>query len=205
MKKRGLSVLIAGGVILISLMVVSMTNLKQVLSQSAAKVKLENPNSGSYPWDIGSDTLKNRLYAMGLPALTSEGTILHSHQHLDIYINGSHITVPGGIGISETAGIISPIHTHDDTGIIHIESPVQAEYTLGQFFDIWGVFFNDSCLGKYCTDGMNRLNVYVNGKKSVSNFRAITLEPYEEIVIIYINNQETPKNIPSTYHFPPNY
>jgi hypothetical protein len=30
------------------------------------------------------------------------------------------------------------LHTHAGDGIIHIESPVQRTYTLGEFFDIWG-------------------------------------------------------------------
>ncbi len=32
-----------------------------------------------------------------------------------------------------------PLHVHDgEPNIIHIESPIQKTYTLGNFFDIWG-------------------------------------------------------------------
>jgi hypothetical protein len=30
------------------------------------------------------------------------------------------------------------MHTHDNTGIIHIETPNVKTFTLGQVFDIWG-------------------------------------------------------------------
>jgi hypothetical protein len=30
------------------------------------------------------------------------------------------------------------LHTHAADGVIHIESPVQRTYKLGEFFDIWG-------------------------------------------------------------------
>jgi hypothetical protein len=29
------------------------------------------------------------------------------------------------------------LHTHDETGIIHIESPIKKDFILGQFFDLW--------------------------------------------------------------------
>jgi hypothetical protein len=36
------------------------------------------------------------------------------------------------------------LHTHDGTGIIHIESPIKRDFTLGQFFDIWAKKFEQS-------------------------------------------------------------
>ncbi|HEU4655301.1 MAG TPA: hypothetical protein VFS47_15035, partial [Steroidobacteraceae bacterium] len=30
------------------------------------------------------------------------------------------------------------LHTHDNSGILHVEAPEPATFTLGQFFDIWG-------------------------------------------------------------------
>jgi len=76
------------------------------------------------PWIPEINHLKERLNLIGLPVLTVEGTVLHTHQHLDIYINGKQTEIPGGIGINEVAGFVSPIHTHDTTGIIHVESPI---------------------------------------------------------------------------------
>ena len=33
---------------------------------------------------------------------------------------------------------MAPLHTHDATGIIHVESSIIRNYTLGQFLNIWG-------------------------------------------------------------------
>jgi hypothetical protein len=66
-------------------------------------------------------------------------------------VNGSPRQVPAGIGIpgaqaqnTARGPFISSgtcfywLHTHAADGIIHIESPVQRTYTLGDFFDEWG-------------------------------------------------------------------
>ena len=47
---------------------------------------------------------------------------LHIHAHLDIFINGNPYAVPSEIGIIPNQCIYW-MHTHDDSGIIHIESP----------------------------------------------------------------------------------
>lgn len=82
---------------------------------------------------------------------SSERTLFHIHAHLTVFVNGSARQIPAGIGIPGARGqntsagqfITSGtcfywLHTHAADGIIHIESPVQRSYTLGQFFDEWG-------------------------------------------------------------------
>ncbi len=167
-----------------------------------------NPNNlpgiqtGNAPWPIELDHLRERLSVIGLPALSEEGTVLHIHQHLDIFIEGKPIHVPAGIGINEAAGFISPIHTHDDTGIIHVESPTIQTFTLGQFFDIWGVRFTDQCTGEYCSQGDKTLKVFVNGSLFNGDPRQIELQQHQEIVIAYGISKDLPNPIPSTYVFP---
>ncbi|MGH9307536.1 MAG: hypothetical protein ACRD0I_11730, partial [Acidimicrobiales bacterium] len=75
--------------------------------------------------------------AAGLHMLSTEGQVEHIHVHLDVIVNGSHIVVPAGIGIDEAAHQLSPVHTHDTSGIIHVESPTPTTYTLGEFFSEW--------------------------------------------------------------------
>ena len=82
---------------------------------------------------------------------TSEQTVFHIHTHLTIVVHGSARQVPASIGIpggrlqnSQQGPFIGSgtcfywLHTHAADGIIHIESPVQRTYTLGEFFDEWG-------------------------------------------------------------------
>jgi hypothetical protein len=68
-----------------------------------------------------------------------EADAYHIHQHLDLYVNGRHLTVPALIGINIQQRYLDPLHTHDPSGIIHIESPTTTDYTLGQFFAVWGL------------------------------------------------------------------
>src|SRR6266851_3091024 len=118
---------------------------------------------GPAPWLPETGTLRARLAAIGLPALEQEGTLVHTHQHLDIVVNGRPVEVPANVGINQTELYIAPIHTHDETGILHVESDEVRAFTLGQFFDIWGVRFTAACLGAYCADERHLLRVYVNG------------------------------------------
>jgi len=89
--------------------------------------------------------------ADGISCQTSEQTLFHIHAHLTVFVNGSPRQVPAAIGIpgaqaeQTTAGPFIGsgtcfywLHTHAPDGIIHIESPVQRSYTLGEFFDEWG-------------------------------------------------------------------
>ena len=87
----------------------------------------------------------------GISCQTSEQTLFHIHAHLTVFVNGSPRQVPAAIGIpgaqveQTSAGPFVAsgtcfywLHTHAPDGIIHIESPVQRSYTLGEFFDEWG-------------------------------------------------------------------
>jgi len=155
------------------------------------------------PWQPELNHLRDRLNIIGLPALPSEGTVLHSHQHIDIFINGKTVPVPKGIGINEQERFITLIHTHDPNAIIHIESPTAGTFFLGQFFDIWGVRFTSKCIGSYCADQQNSLKVFINGEAVTGDPRLIELAPHQEIVIAYGTPKELPNPIPSQYQFTP--
>lgn len=77
-----------------------------------------------------------------------EGTVEHYHPLLVINVGGVQKEVPADIGISSSETNPSyqcgsgghAIHTHDGSGIIHLELPVVPANapTLGDFFTIWG-------------------------------------------------------------------
>ncbi|MDR5739615.1 MULTISPECIES: hypothetical protein [unclassified Caballeronia] len=60
----------------------------------------------------------------------------HVHTHLSIVYNGQARALPANIGLPGSCNY--ELHTHDNTGIIHVETPYNKVFTLGQFFDIWG-------------------------------------------------------------------
>lgn len=172
------------------------------VSSSTAMSALPGLSTAVAPWPPEILHLKERLSLLGLPALTQEGTVLHTHQHLDIYIRNQRVSVPADIGVDTQAGFISPVHTHDNTGVIHVESPTVQKFTLGQFFDVWGVRFNDNCLGAYCNGGNDLLKIFVNGQWVKNNVREIALLPHEEIVVTYGTVPELPFPLPTQYKFP---
>jgi hypothetical protein len=168
-----------------------------------ADVNLPGVQTSSAPWGPEIAHLSDRLQILGLPEMKAESNIFHIHQHLDIFIHGQKMSVPADIGINGIKQYFSPIHTHDTTGIMHIESAVMQTFTLGQFFDIWGARFTNDCLGGYCTDATNILSVYSDGSLIHSNPQSLALTPHEEIVIAYGTKNELPQPIPSSYVFPP--
>ncbi|MBI2474376.1 MAG: hypothetical protein HYV68_01625 [Candidatus Taylorbacteria bacterium] len=173
------------------------------LPAAAAFQDVPGLNEGELPWGIGTTTLRSRLAALDLPALTKEGSAVHTHQHLDIFINGEAVPIPPEIGVNEEDNYISPLHTHDGSGIIHVESPTVQIFTLGQFFGIWGVRFTKNCIGGYCADAGKNLKVYLNGKEHAGDPSAIALLPEMEIAIVYGEEIDAPKTIPKDYDFPP--
>jgi hypothetical protein len=169
-------------------------------------------------WPAPPDPLE-RTVAAGLQPERKEFLIHHAHAHLDVFVDGKPIAVPAGIGINiddpevqrfndpdgavAYGGItrchrpcISPLHTHDATGIIHTESNSPEPNTLGQFFTEWGVRLSDSCVGEHCSP--ERIAFYVNGKPEQQDLRAIELTDRKEIAIVI---GTPPSQIPKTADF----
>lgn len=173
-----------------------------VADRDASAVSLPGMQTSPAPWPAEQAHLAARLEAVGLARLSEEGNALHTHQHLDVVVGGRHVEVPAAIGIDEHQRFISPIHTHDRSGVIHIESPTVETFTLGQFFDVWGVRLDARCLGGYCTAGDRRLRVFTAGKPVEGDPRQVRLAPHQEIVVAYGTAAEVPSPPPSLYKFP---
>jgi hypothetical protein len=152
--------------------------------------------TGPAPWNPGLDHLPDRLKPLGLSALGAEGEVVHIHQHLDIFVNGKHETVPALIGIYD-GQFLTQLHTHDASGIMHVESPTKRTFDLGEFFGVWGVRLNDKCIGGYCKP-KTQWTMYVNGAPYTGDPSALVLKRHQEIVFAI---GKRPKQIPSTYNF----
>jgi hypothetical protein len=142
------------------------------------------------------------LDAIGLSATPMEGTALHIHQHLEILVDAKPVEVPAQIGIANGGSAFSPIHTHTPDGIIHVESSAPRVFTLGQFFDVWGVPFTKTCLGPYCNAGTKTLTVFVNGHRVTGDPSLVELTEHQEVVVAYGTPDQLPSSIPATYSFP---
>ena len=139
----------------------------------------------------------------GIQCNTSEQLLFHIHAHLDVFVNGQLMYIPPQIGIIPDKCIYW-LHTHDETGIIHIESPIKKDFTLGQVFDLWKRKINNSEVFNniFNETGSNNIpQIYINGNKlpTSTNYRDVKLHAHDEIALIY---GTPPANMPSRYEFP---
>lgn len=176
------------------------------------------PREGAVPWAAPSDPLALTEKA-GLVPETHEYLTYHVHAHLDVFVNEQPVVVPAGIGIDVTdpavhhdkladgsdayGGIdppcstpcISPLHTHDTTGVLHTESKTPTPNRLGQFFTEWNVKLDSTCVGGYCKPTASVL-IYVNGKEYTGDPADIDLTDKKEIAIVV---GTPPAHIPSNF------
>lgn len=156
------------------------------------------------PWPAPMDNNAKYVDAAGLPAFTSEKTLVHYHAHLDIIDEGKAVTVPADIGIVFEGGkavAISPLHTHTPDGVLHVEAERNAKFTLGQLFTEWGVRLSPTCVGGLCDDSSHDIAFAVNGVPYEGDPGEIALKPHEEIAIVYGAKGNLPKP-PASYDFP---
>ncbi len=121
----------------------------------------------------------------GIPCESNEQLTYHIHAHLSIFVDGQAATVPAGTGIHPQRGCIFWLHTHDTSGVIHVEAPSQRTFTLGQFFDIWGQPLSASALLGNRTDASHQIRAYVDGQPYTGNPAAISLAAHTDIVLEY--------------------
>jgi hypothetical protein len=138
----------------------------------------------------------------GVACGTQEYATLHVHTHLAIFYNGQQMQVPEYIGFAPNlaGGCLYWIHTHDASGIIHIEAPdinppQGGPYTLGMLFDIWGQPLDNNNVAGLA----GPVTAYVNGTKYDGDLRAIPLSAHQQIVL----EIGTPLVPPPNYQFPP--
>ncbi len=129
---------------------------------------------------LGIQDLTSREVALG--CTTDMATQFHIHPELHIYVNGSEVLVPHDTGIEN--GCMHAIHTHKDWPKLHVEAPVQKDFTLGDFFAVWGKDFSSSKLLDHVLDGDSLITVTVNGEK-VDTYENTILRDKDEIVISY--------------------
>jgi len=126
----------------------------------------------------------------GIRCGSKEELAYHIHAHLTVFDNGQARSVPGGIGIpgsqvvQTTEGPVASggqciywLHTHAPDGVIHIESPTQRIYSLGDFFDEWHQPLSATQVGNV----KGKVSAIVNGKPWTKSIRAIPLDPHQVI------------------------
>jgi hypothetical protein len=202
-----------GGILVVMLIFTAIVALAEPAVSGGGNPPL---NTGEAPW-ARPNRLRDRVEAAGLEMKRTEQLDYHVHAHLDVFVDGEHEVVPGGIGISrsvkprdfdgETLYVlrggrcsdpcISPLHTHDDSGVLHTESPIAQPNTLGEFFTEWGVRLTETCVGGYC-EPSTPIGIYLDGEEFVGDPREIELTDLLEVAIVI---GTPPPEIPSTGDF----
>ena len=152
------------------------------------------------PWSNNVAQLPERLADLSLPALNDAPGALHHHIRLWIYVDGQPVVVPANIGLSPQAA--SPLHTHDETGLVHVESAdPDFQPVLAQFMDVWGLYFTQTCLGDACNDGDRQLRVFLNGQAYTGDPTLLPLTDLEALVITMGTPDQLPDPMPDSFDF----
>jgi hypothetical protein len=146
---------------------------------------------GEAAWKPEYAHLAQRLKLIGIPPGGQEK--FHIHALLHIYVEGLLRPLAANIGLDSAKGLESSMHTHDATGIIHMEAPHPFNYTLGDFFSVWGVKLGPAQVGGLKGAGGDRLHFYLNGKP-LRNPAALVLHKDDSIVIGYGPPSDYPHN-----------
>jgi hypothetical protein len=182
----GIGVLVAaliGGLIVLAISTKNKDNATAAASESANATVGESNLLGPTWSGLKGQTID------GVSSNQIEQLAYHIHAHLAIYVNGTQKTVPYGIGIEQpwsteadgssefvnSGAAFYYLHTHDDSGVIHIESPTQTYYTLGQFFAEWNQPLSSTQIGSYT----GTVTVFVNGAKYTGDPASIKLTAHE--------------------------
>ncbi len=121
-----------------------------------------------------------------------EHLVYHNHTKLVINIQNETHNIPAGIGIIPNDCIFW-LHTHDDSGIIHIESPVKTAFSLDQFLKVWDIFDNSSFIENISKNDItaNVSMISENSSQSKSdNYKDIILENNAIITIDFANKSK---------------
>jgi hypothetical protein len=145
------------------------------------------------PLEIGPDLAANTTQTAtvdGISCGPTEQLAYHIHAHLAVYVDGKLVALPAGVGIpgsqpeNTSEGPVAAggqciywLHTHAPDGIIHVESPTNRVYTLGNFFDVW----QEPLSGNQVGLAKGKVTAFVNGKRWTSDPHNIPLLPHAVI------------------------
>jgi hypothetical protein len=196
--------LIGGAVVIVAVVLVAII----VVGRHPTSTNAAAPQIDTNPALLASTAGQARGEPVdGIEAGSMEQLLFHIHAHLAIYVHGQEKFVPYGIGIVPPYQLQNTasgpfvaggskfywLHTHDETGVIHIESPVQRTFTLGNLFDIWHQPLSPTQVGP----ATGQVVSFVNNHPAGADPRAIPLAAHDVIQL----NIDTPEPFHG-YSFP---
>jgi hypothetical protein len=164
---------------------------------------------------VGGQAFSNGNTASGgqgspVDGIACENTaiVFHIHAHVTLFQHGTQVAMPISIGlinpvyssdgnIAQMPQPLPPgscfyhIHTHDRSGIIHLENPTTTTFTLGELFDIWGEPLTTSNIAGVSGPTL----IYIGTSLFSGDPRSIVLTSHEQITL----------EVGGPYVFPPFY
>jgi hypothetical protein len=136
--------------------------------------------------DAGADWLA----FLRTPVPETAHLAMHIPPHLTIPVDGHAQLVPANIGV-QAHGNALPIHTHDETGRLHVESPILHDSQLQDFLTILGQAFNPPQVLGFHADATHTITEIVDSRPSTA-FGSLILRDREDIVIPVDTRQPAP-------------
>jgi hypothetical protein len=117
----------------------------------------------------------------GMTCAPNMSVLYHVHAHLAIIKDGQWLALPMQVGILSQCTY--EMHTHDQTGIIHIEAPNLKTYTLGDFFDIWGEPLTNTNVAGITGNVVAYINDNGDSRRYMGDIRNIELTSLRDITL----------------------
>jgi hypothetical protein len=143
---------------------------------------------GTVTWPDGDTASGGTGQAFGTDVCASGmSENYHVHMHLAIVRDGNMLAIPGQVGLlATTKGCTYLTHTHDSTGVVHVEADAYRLLTLGQFFQVWGQPLTDTNVAGFTGQP---IRVYVNDGTSLqevasSDWSNIELIKHRSVTIV---------------------
>jgi hypothetical protein len=144
----------------------------------------------------------------GMPCVQALSNKFHHHVHVSLFVNGVQLWMPKGSGTDKPiyskdgwiyrAKCWYYLHTHDRTGIVHIEPNSSRIFTLKNWFDLMAQPLSTTVVGPYS----GSVGVYINGMLQPGmDPNTVQFSPFEEITLVI----GTPPSWIPAYIFPKGY
>ena len=157
------------------------------------------------PWPVPAVADRPaRAAAAGLTNVWGEDLAMHVHSHLSITVDGEPVVLPGDIGHDADSKFAAPLHTHDTTGIVHVESPRRETLVLGQLFTEWDVDLDATSIGSLGADDGYALTTFVGGSRYPGDPAGIPLGDFDDIALVLAPTGET-VTAPPAFDWPDEY
>lgn len=129
------------------------------------------------PWPAPRDAISH-IKEAGLPELPLDSESDPFILTIAVTVDGDDVPLAPFIGVDRLRALQAPVHTHETSGDVWLEGEGNREVTLGQFFTLWGVRFDDGCLGAACAN----LEVTADGQ-SVDDPAALVLRGHDRVEV----------------------